>query len=90
VKYLNYISGVFGSQTTINPNCIWYPSGNVWSIDGPTIGYLCSIVCVWVNQSAGRVAFDARALNGTVLNVNLGSTWGTAIAQSNGGYVISI
>jgi hypothetical protein len=82
-----------GSSATITPNCIFEVVGNIWSIDGPTLGFLCSIVVTWVNRSAMRVAYDPRPLNGlpVTLPVNLNfSTWGTAIIQPDGRYVISI
>ena len=97
--YLSYtvVNGkvTAGSSSTINSNCIFEATGNIWSIDGPTLGFLCSIVVTWVNKAAGRVAYDKRVLDGSVVNVNLsdqetGAAWGTAIVQPDGRYVISI
>lgn len=92
MKYLNYtvVNGVVtaGSQTTIDGHCKFYVSGNIWSLDGPTLGFLCSIAVVWVNQAAGRVSIDPRPI-GNIITVNF-TTWGTAVQQSDGSYVISI
>jgi hypothetical protein len=99
MEYLSYsvVNGVIvaGQSATITPNCIFEVSGNIWSIDGPTLGFLCSIVVTWVNKAAGLVAYDKRPLDGTISNVNLsnlatGAAWGTAIVQPDGRYVISI
>jgi hypothetical protein len=93
MNYLNYtvVNGAVtpGSSVTINPNCIFEACGNIWSIDGPTLGFLCSIVVTFVNKSVGRVSYDPRILNGLASNVNL-TNWGTAIIQPDGRYVISI
>jgi len=93
MNYLNYtvVNGAItqGTQAEIGPNCIFEAVGNIWSVDGPALGFLCSIVVTWVNKAAGRVQFDSRPLNGLAANVNF-SAWGTAIVQSDGRYVISV
>lgn len=92
--YLNFtlVNGVVtaGKQPNIDAHCLFQPSGNIWSIDGPTLGFLCSMAAAWVNQSAGRVAYDPRPINGSSAGVNLMGAWGTAIQQPDGRYVISV
>lgn len=93
MSYLSYtvVNGVVkpGSKTAIDATCIFQESGNIWSLDGPTLGYLCSIAVAFVNVSVGRVTYDPRVLNGSNSSINF-SNWGTAIQQPDGRFVISI
>ena len=93
MTYVNFtvVNGVVtvGTQDTIDGHCTFQASGNIWSLDGPALGFLCSIPVTWVNQAVGRVAYDPRPINGSVSEVNF-SAWGTAIAQPDGRFVISV
>lgn len=80
---------VAGESPDITPSSLFQPSGGVWSLDGPALGFLCSIAVTWVNQAANRVSYDPRPLNGSVTEVNF-SHWGTAVVQPDGRYAIQI
>lgn len=94
MNYLNYTlkNGVPtpGKQPNIDQYCKFYPSGNVWSLAGPTFGFMVSIIGVWVDQGLGLLAYDPTLVNGKAFNPNLCNTWGTAFQQADGSYVISI
>jgi hypothetical protein len=86
---------VYAESSDINANSTFYPSGNIWSLDGPNLGFLCSICAVIVNPTNMHVVFDKRPLDGSIINVALSSpspnvVWGTAILQPNGGFAIQI
>jgi hypothetical protein len=96
--YLNYtvVGGAVtpGAQSTIDAHTTFQVSGNIWSLDGPTLGYLASIAVAFVSapfqasgQTAQRVVYDPRPLNGSATSVNF-SAWGTAYLQPDGRYII--
>ncbi len=65
----------------IDGTCLFQPSGNLWSLDGPALGYLITIVASVTPN--GRVVFDKRPVNDGHAVVLL-DQWGTLHPQKDG------
>lgn len=93
MPYLEYsvVNGQItkGSSDTVTPNCIFQQDGNIWSLDGPTLGFLCSIVVTFVNVSVGRIDYDPRVIGSYDGNIKL-TDWGWAEKQSDGRFAIRL